>query len=417
MRIAHVIQRYPPAVGGSELWAREVSLHLTGRGHAVEVHTMNIDLEDEYWAFPLPERREVSFGPLWRDEGIVVRRYNRTLLNPLKIKRSTNVVLQREIFDGLFNFFFSGPHSLEMYLSLPEALGRADIVHLHALPYPHNFIGYLVARFKGKAVVCTPHFHAGDGSFEKRSSYSLLARCDAVIAVSEWEKEYLSARGVPAGRIHVTGNGIHLDEYRRPGGDDFARFLSERHGVGPEDPVVAVVSRKVLQKGIDFLLDAARLLIRRRENLHVLIAGPGSHWFDTVYATLSPDERRRIVDLGFLSHEEKVGLLGRADLLVLPSRNEAFGIVFLEAWACGAPVMGCDSGALPTIIGDGGLTFPYGDAEALSAGVLSLLEDPRTRRLMARRGLGRVRSEFTWERIGAMVEEVYRKVFAGRDGK
>ena len=76
--------------------------------------------------------------------------------------------------------------------------------------------------------------------------------------------------------------------------------------------------------------------------------------------------RERIIDLGTVSDQEKINLLHLAEVLVLPSRFEAFGIVFLEAWACGTPVIGAATGAIPSVIGEGGLTFPYGDATQLA---------------------------------------------------
>src|SRR5262249_19740378 len=82
-----------------------------------------------------------------------------------------------------------------------------------------------------------------------------------------------------------------------------------------------------------------------------------------------------------------------------PSRFEAFGIVILEAWACGTPVIVSSSGAMPSIVGEGGLVFETGDPVDLARKLERVLENPELAGTMARRGHERMLERYTWDRI------------------
>jgi hypothetical protein len=141
MRIVNVIQRYPPAIGGSETWCQEVSRQLAGHGHQVEVLTMNINQEEEYWREPRPEDSTIRMGRLMVDEGVVVRRYERSL----PVYSLYHVVLTR-VLDRMLGLYAVGPHSIELYAKMTERIRNADLVLLHTLPFPHNYLAFVVAR-------------------------------------------------------------------------------------------------------------------------------------------------------------------------------------------------------------------------------------------------------------------------------
>ena len=147
--------------------------------------------------------------------------------------------------------------------------------------------------------------------------------------------------------------------------EQFEAELRRRHHLSSATKIILFVGRKLEYKGIATLVAAVQHL-SAAEDVALLLAGPSSSWFEEFYGTLSDNDRERIIDLGTVSDQEKINLLHLAEVLVLPSRFEAFGIVFLEAWACGTPVIGAATGAIPSVIGEGGLTFPYGDATQLA---------------------------------------------------
>jgi glycosyltransferase involved in cell wall biosynthesis len=402
VRVLHLIQRYPPAVGGSETWCREVSRYLSAMGDDVKVLTLDILEEEEYWQDPDPDHWRIRLGRIDWDDGVLVRRYRRSL--PVHLLHH---LVFRLMLDKLLRIYFYGPHSIEMYGRLFAEAKAADVVHLHTIPYPHNLVGYLAARLRKKRVVITPHFHPDHPHYERWSNYWLLRRCDVVIAVSDYERDYLVKKGVDPAKIIVTGNGVRIENYVAHGLEQFKAELRRRHHLSSATKIILFVGRKLEYKGIATLVAAVRNL-SAAEDVALLLAGPSSSWFEEFYGALSATAQERIIDLGTVSDQEKINLLHLAEVLVLPSRFEAFGIVFLEAWACGTPVIGAATGAIPSVIGEGGLTFPYGDATQLAEKLRIVLHDENLAHTMASQGQRRLLSKFTWDHIGRLTRESYR---------
>jgi glycosyltransferase involved in cell wall biosynthesis len=407
MKVLHLIQRYPPAIGGSETWCREVSRYLSSVGDEVRVLTLDILEEEEYWRDPPLHQWTARLGRLDWDDGVLVRRYRRSMPVHLLYHLFFKFVL-----DKTLRIYFYGPHSLEMYGRLFAEAATADVVHLHTIPYPHNFIGYLAARLHKKRVVITPHFHPDHPHYERWSNYWLLKRCDAVIAVSDYERDYLVKKGVDAGNIAATGNGVHIEDYHPKDVAHFKAELFQRHGLSQTAKVILFIGRKLEYKGIATLVEAFRRISAESDAV-VFLVGPTSPWFEGFHGQFSGKDRERIIDLGMVSEQAKINLLHLADVLVLPSRFEAFGIVFLEAWACGTPVIGAATGAIPSVVGDAGLTFAYGDAEDLAEQLRITLKDEQQSRDMALKGQRRLLERFTWDKIGSVTRRTYHPAGAG----
>jgi glycosyltransferase involved in cell wall biosynthesis len=127
---------------------------------------------------------------------------------------------------------------------------------------------------------------------------------------------------------------------------------------------------------------------------------------------------RRLRIQGGVAHQDVPGLLRLMDVLVLPSvttplYREQFGRVLIEAMACGIPVIGSDSGAIPETIGEAGMVFPERDAAALTAALQRLAGDPAAGQRLGEAGRRRVEGHFTWQRIAATYRALWEELMRG----
>jgi glycosyltransferase involved in cell wall biosynthesis len=180
---------------------------------------------------------------------------------------------------------------------------------------------------------------------------------------------------------------------------------------------IAFVGRLVPEKGLDTLIDAVELLARSSTPLPVklMIIGDGPYRSDIAQHAAQLGDTVQFT--AALPPQQIAPQLRQIDALVLPSRTtpvwkEQFGRVLIEAMACGVPVVGSNSGAIPEVIGEAGLIFSEGDANALADSLHRLIASPELRADLAQRGLARVQGHYTQERIAQQTLEFYRQVLA-----
>ncbi len=399
MRIVNVIQRYEPAVGGSETWCREVCRYLASRGHNVKVLTMDVNKEEEFWRDPPDEDHRLAMGRYFIDQGVVVRRYRRSL--PIF---TLYHLFYKKFLDYLCRIYFYGPHSAEMYAKMWRDIKSADVIFLHTLPYPHNFVALAFAKYFRKPTVIVPHFHPGHSAYERPTEYWLMRRCDIVLADSDYEKQYLMDHGVRGEHLHVPGVGIHPSEYVPTDLESFRVRMKQAHGMCQGDLILTFVGRKMPDKGVDHLIKAVQQL-KSKIPLKLFLVGPSFEWFTRLYEELPSEDKKVVIDLGVVSHQEKVNLLHMSDMLLLPSKFEAFGIVLLESWICGVPVLGTTQGAMPSIIGDEGYVVRYGDVNDLREKILMASKKRESLKEMGARGRKKVLDRYTWEEVGRRTEQ------------
>lgn len=175
---------------------------------------------------------------------------------------------------------------------------------------------------------------------------------------------------------------------------------------------IGYVGRLVPGKGVDLLLEALRHL-SGTWRLHLVGDGPEAERLKAQARHLGLSHR--ITFEGWLPSLRMPAFYRNLDVLVLPSRSqpnwiEQFGRVLIEAMACAVPVVGSDSGEIPSVIGDAGLVFPENDAEALAACLTRLMQDTSLWADLSRRGRSRVLGHYTQERIAAQTVAVYRQM-------
>jgi len=170
------------------------------------------------------------------------------------------------------------------------------------------------------------------------------------------------------------------------------------------------------EKGVDLLLRACAGL---RGDWRLHLAGGGDEQDTLQHLAAELGVAGRVTWAGRLSSAQMPGFYRRLDALAVPSRTtpawkEQFGRVLIEAMACAVPVIGSDSGEIPRVIGEAGLVFPEGDAEALRAHLQRLHDDPAERVRLAQAGRARVLERYTMARIAAETVALYKEIAGSR---
>ena len=240
----------------------------------------------------------------------------------------------------------------------------------------------------------------------------MAGRADSVITCSHYMRGHVAdIFDIDENRVTVIPNGIDpLD--LRPVGDLKAL---RRKFAKPEERLVVLVGRLVYEKGFQLALDALPGVIERVGNVRFLVAGSGTH-----EAELKAQAQR----LGLLKHGAFLGWIGDdalhslyriADLCVVPSIYEPFGLVALEAMASGCPCIVADTGGLREVVPAGervGLRFNGGDAAHLGTMIERLLTDDELRERLVVEASEHVLS-FDWSDVACRTREVYRDLTAG----
>ncbi len=184
-------------------------------------------------------------------------------------------------------------------------------------------------------------------------------------------------------RLTVVPEGIDLDAWEEP---------PSRHGPSDSPPTILSVGHQYPRKNTVTLLRAHRRVLARLPDARLRIVGGGPELPRLRREARELGVEARVTFLGPVpSHEQVREEYRRAHCFCLPSLQEGFGIVFLEAMAAGLPVVGPDRGAPPEVLGEAGLTVPPEESSALARALIQVLTSPALREDMARRGLRRVR--------------------------
>lgn len=410
MRCLHLIHRYWPARGGSEKFMIEISERLAAEGHQVTVFTTDaIDIQ-HYW-LPGKERSSV---PHEVRNGVEINRFRVRRLpkhpQALRVLGKIPGLLPKSVFS------FPSPLVPGMLRQTWKA-GRFDIVHATALPYDSIlYSGYSIARKQGIPLVMSPFFHLGEaGNDEVRRHYTrdnqlkLIEGADRVLVQTGIERDFLAERGFPPEKMLLLGMGINPGELE---GGSGRRFREKHDLIGP---IVCYIGPKTYDKGTFDLVRAMESLWRNGDPSSLVLAGTDIEDFRRYYEQLPENVRSKCLMLDFVSEEDKRDLLDACDLLVLPSRSDSFGIVFLEAWFYGKPVVGARAGGIPGLVRDGvdGMLVPFGDVKELALAIKKLLEDREYAGRLGEAGRQRVLSEFTWDRKYRVVKELYLELVGG----
>ncbi|HEV7684459.1 MAG TPA: glycosyltransferase family 4 protein [Pyrinomonadaceae bacterium] len=230
-----------------------------------------------------------------------------------------------------------------------------------------------------------------------------------VIAISNFVKEQLIEAGIPSGKIVVRHLGVDTvrfcpDETAR---EDWARD----YAIASEEIIVSTVSVLRSFKNPQTIVQACGLLAKRAVPFKLLVAGDGAMLDELQQLAIELGIAERIHWLGYCADPAR--LLQASDIFVLASTGEAFGLVVAEAMACGVPIVGSESGAIPEIVEDGvtGFLATARDEVSFADAIEKLARDENLRRQLGANGLARVREKFSLEIDAENTLEIYDSLF------
>jgi glycosyltransferase involved in cell wall biosynthesis len=288
-----------------------------------------------------------------------------------------------------------------------------DIVHAQGSFAPYSTAAALV-RNKYPTIL-TMHgiiakelkFHKGINFIfilfiHKPNEKYVVSKISNIIAVSLHVKNVIS--DMTQSQICVIQNGIDFEDI---------------HNVQPhksiEYPSILFVGGLSKVKGIDTLLNAVPIIRKKILNLCLYIAGSGPEENKLKELVKELNIEENVNFLGYVSEIEKYSYYKSADVCVFPSIYEPFGIVLLEAMACGKPVVASNVGGIPFVVEEGktGLLFESGNVEDLADKIMTILKNEKLREKMGEAGRERAK-EFTWDKIAERTVEVYKEILKGK---
>ena len=361
-----------PTYGGSGAVATELGIALAARGH--EIHFI-------------------------------------TYRQPFRLPAFLPNVYFHEVDVGRYPLFEFPPYDLALAVRMHEVVQshHLDLLHCH-YAIPHATSAWIAREMlqqqkKDVKVITTLHgtditIVGQDPSFHQITKFS-IEKSDRLTAVSEYlRRETYSAFGCTACDVGVIHNFIDPDVYNRD------KYPAVREQIANSGPVLMHISNF---RAVKRVRDVVRIFAKVNEELpsRLMMVGDGPD---------RPEAEEEVRHLGlddrvnFLGKIESVApLLASADLFLLPSENESFGLSALEALASGVPVVGTDVGGVPEVVRNGktGILCPVGDVDAMAQAALLILGDKDRWQAMSELGITDARARFSLNQIVSQYEHLY----------
>lgn len=370
MKILCVVQRYYPVIGGAENLMKSIMDYLSQK-HDVTVYTTTAKDIEAFWDPTAETTNEENFlnYPLKR----------------FKITTPTDIKFDKDIESFYIASSHPGPFCPGLWQELVFKKIDYDLIIAASYPYDHIIPAYVAAKKWKIPLIIYPMIHQEFVDlFLNSIKLTMLENADAIIVNTLSEKKILGDLGVSESKISQNYPITYTIDSNQAEPESFRRKFLPKH----DAKMVLYAGSKSMVKGIIHLIEAMKKVWHKIPDTYLVIMGPSTKEFDTYFRKLSVKTRKRIIDLGTADEQTKKNAFAACDIFALPSKSESFGIVYVEAWTFGKPVIGCNIASTLEVIDDkkNGLLVEFGNIKQIREAIEFLIKHPAIREEYGRAG-------------------------------
>nr|MDO8114114.1 glycosyltransferase family 4 protein [Candidatus Sigynarchaeota archaeon] len=416
MAIIHAPPRYYPAISGAEFYFQRIS-EILGKKLQIEVHCTNAL---DYKAFSDPSGKAVTSASSHEIiRGVSVFRhqidYDQGIIDEERDLLENALLPEHD--PGKKDIFIDGPTSRSLRLAIEQS--DATLVHATCFPYENIYTALRIAKMKSIPCVVTPFIH-GENPRYQLDSIKLLDQFTKVLACSNAEREYLVQHGVSAGKIDIITMGVDIEKFK----DVSTAKFTDTTGVNPaRHKIVLFCGYKNYEKGAVTLLKSIPSVVASVPESVFVMIGPPTMQYNMELANLG-DLKKHVVNINPASlsgyfDKLKLGAFKACHVYAMPSRSEAYGIAYLEAFSCKKPVITSNIPAMQELFHEGveGLHVKFDDPNDLAEKLIFFLTHERERDEIGRNGYEKIAREgLTWKEVARKISMLYTEALSGRHG-
>ncbi len=425
--ILYLPTRYFPSISGAELYFQRMAEILTNKfNYEIDIFTSNaIDFK----ALRDPKGKTIGENNKFYNEvnSLKINRfsieYNITeekILERLKRISSFNSL---DLSNNLLkNFIKNGPFTGDLieYFLKQEKLNY-DLIHTTFFPYFNLIISLILGKYINIPVICTPFFHFSNPRYLNSDLIEILKRFDMIIACTNLEKDVLVKKfKIRDEKIKVISMGVDYKIFENVHNTKLMNYYFKQKFFKKKEKnykLVLYCGSKNFEKGALTILRSIPFILEKIKKVYFVFIGPSTIAFNQELSKIQKLKNSRIINFspdnltGYYD-KKKLTAFKEADLFLMPSRSDAFGIAFLEAWAAGIPVVGSNIGATPEVIKENtdGLLVEFDDPLDTAQKVIKLLKNKKLRKKLGLAGQLRVSQNYTWEIVARHTHQMYQKL-------
>jgi len=283
-----------------------------------------------------------------------------------------------------------------------------------------TWIPYGVSAYVLTRIIKVPYYVTAHGlevlepqksKFRNKIMKIVLSNSQKVAVNSNYTKTIVARLGIPSQKIQIIPPGVDTTVFT---GNSDGKALYEKYDIG-ETKIILTVGRLVERKGIDMVIKALSKVINQIPNVVYLVVGTGPDKKRLKDLVQNLGLEKNVIFAGYVESKDLVSYYNICDLFIMPSREieksgdvEGFGIVYLEANACGKPVIGGRSGGIQDAIihGETGLLVNPTNVDEIAEAIFKILKNEHYARYLGLNGLERAKNNFDWKQIAKLEKEM-----------